>query len=211
VTGTPAKPAPFHWSLLAAAAAALAWSGFRPHDRFTWFLEVVPALIGGGVLLLTYKKFPFTRLVYLLMFLHAVVLMVGGKYTYAEMPLFNWLRDAFGLARNYYDRLGHFMQGFVPAMIAREIFVRKSPVKSGGWLFFVTVCFCLAFSASYELFEWAVARATGEAADAFLGTQGDVWDTQWDMFLCVIGALTSLGLLSAAHDRALRREGHGRP
>jgi putative membrane protein len=199
------KPGPFHWTLLAAAAAVFLWSGWRPHDRFTWFLEVLPALIGAALLIATFTKFPFTRLVYFLIFLHAVVLMVGGKYTYAEMPLFNWFRDQWGLERNYYDRLGHFMQGFVPAMIAREFFIRRSPVKAGGWLFFMTLCFCLSLSAVYEFFEWGVARATGEAAEAFLGTQGDVWDTQWDMFMCLCGALTALVLLSKTHDRFLRR------
>jgi putative membrane protein len=191
--------------LLLASLAILLWSAIHPHDYFTWFLEVLPALIGGGVLLATYRRFRFTGLVYTLIFIHAVILMIGGHYTYAEMPLFNWLRDTFGLARNYYDRLGHLAQGFIPAMIVREILLRTSPLQPGKWLTTIVVSVCLAISATYELIEWAVAAATGEAADAFLGTQGDPWDTQWDMFLCLCGSILSLLLLSRLHSRQLSR------
>jgi putative membrane protein len=189
--------------LLLAGLAGLAWSAIGPHDYFTWFLEVVPALIGGAILLATFRRFRFTDLVYWLIFIHAVILMIGGHYTYAEMPLFNWLRDIFHLARNYYDRLGHLAQGFVPAMIVRELLLRTSPLRPGKWLATITVSICLAISAAYELFEWSVAVATGQAADAFLGTQGDPWDTQWDMFMCLCGAILSLLLLSRLHNRQI--------
>jgi putative membrane protein len=192
--------------LLSGVTTVFVWSVINPHDLFTWFLEVLPVIIGLAILVPTYPKFKFTFFAYLLMSLHAVILMVGGHYTYAEMPLFNWLKEAFHLHRNYYDRLGHFAQGFVPAIIAREILLRKTPLKKGGWLFFIVVSICLAISASYELFEWAVAEATGSAADAFLGTQGDVWDTQWDMFFALVGAITSLGLLGRLHDRFLKKQ-----
>jgi putative membrane protein len=192
--------------LLSSVLAALLWSGISPHDRFTWFLEVVPAIVGLIVLAATYHRFTFTTLAYALLAGHAVILMVGGHYTYAEVPLFNWIRDAFGLARNDYDRLGHFVQGFVPAIIAREVLLRTSPLRRGGWLFFLVLCVCLAISASYELFEWSVAALTGTAADSFLGTQGDPWDTQKDMAMALIGAVTALLTLSQTHDRVLQRE-----
>jgi putative membrane protein len=181
----------------------LVWSGIAPHDRFTWFLEVVPALVGFVVLAATWGRFRFTTLVYGLICVHAIILMVGGKYTYAEVPAFNWLRDAFGLERNYYDRVGHFAQGFVPAMIGRELLVRFRVINGKGWLNGIVVAICLAISACYEFFEWWAAVATGERAEAFLGTQGDPWDTQWDMFLCGVGAVAALALLSRVHDRAL--------
>ncbi len=189
--------------LLIAGLAVLAWSAIRPHDYFTWFLEVAPALIGATVLLATYRRFRFTNLVYSLIFIHAVILMIGGHYTYAEVPLGNWLRDALHLARNHYDRLGHLAQGFVPAMIARELLLRTSPLRPGKWLFAIVVCICMAISAMYELFEWGVAEGTGQAADAFLGSQGDPWDTQWDMFMCLCGSIASLLLLSHLHNRQL--------
>jgi putative membrane protein len=192
-----------HIALLAAGAAVLAWSAYRPLDRFVWFLEVAPAIFGGLALIALYPRLRFTSLVYVLILVHAVILMIGGHYTYAEMPLFSWLRDEFGLARNYYDRLGHVAQGFVPAMIAREILVRQHVVRTRGWLFFVVCCFALALSASYEFIEWWVAVASGTAADAFLATQGDVWDTQWDMFLALCGAVGAQLLLAAWHDRQL--------
>lgn len=195
----------FHWLLLASFLAILAWSGIGPRDRFTWYLEVAPAVIGAMVLGALYPRFRFTDLVYTLIWMHAVVLMVGGHYTYAEMPLFNWLRDALHLDRNYYDRVGHFFQGFVPAMIAREVLIRNSPLQPGKWLFFLVVCVALAISAVYEFTEWWVAVATGEAADAFLATQGDVWDTQWDMFLAMSGAILAQLFLSRVHDRELAR------
>ncbi len=183
--------------------AVLVWSAWTPRDRFTWFLEVVPVLVALPLLYLTRRRFPFTPLAYVLMTVHAVILMVGGHYTYAEMPLFNWLRDTFELARNHYDRVGHLAQGFVPAIIAREILLRASPLRPGGWLFFLVTCVCLAISACYELIEWWVAVASGDEAVAFLATQGDVWDTQWDMFLALIGAIASQLLLSKLHDRQL--------
>jgi putative membrane protein len=190
--------------LLVSFALLFLWSAIRPHDYFTWFLEVVPAVLGLAILTFTYRRFRFTTLLYVLMWIHAVILVVGGHYTYAEVPLFNWLRDAWGLSRNHYDRVGHFAQGFVPSMIAREILVRLSPVRHGGWLIFFVICIALALSAVYELFEWAVARATGTAAEAFLGTQGDPWDTQADMALALLGATTALLTLSRLHDRHLR-------
>lgn len=195
----------FHWLLLVSFLAILAWSGIGPRDRFVWYLEVAPAVIGAVVLIALYPRFRFTDLVYILIWLHAAVLMVGGHYTYAEMPLFNWLRDALHLDRNYYDRLGHFFQGFVPAMIAREVLLRRSPLKPGKWLLFLVSCVALAISAVYEFIEWWVAVATGEAAEAFLATQGDVWDTQWDMFLALSGAVLAQLFLSRLHDRELAR------
>ena len=189
--------------LLLAAAAVLVWSGIGPKDRFTWWMEVAPVLIGAPILAATYRRFPLTPLIYRLLLLHAVILMVGGHWTYAEVPLGFWMKDAFGFARNHYDRIGHFAQGFVPALLAREILLRKTPLRPGGWLFFLVTSVCLAFSAFYELTEWWAAAVKGEAATAFLGTQGDPWDTQWDMFLCLIGALASQLLLSREHNREL--------
>jgi putative membrane protein len=182
------------------------WSAIRPHDYFTWILEVFPAIIGVSVLAATYRNFKFTTVVYVLIGAHAIILMIGGHYTYAEVPLFNWIRDEFALNRNHYDRVGHFAQGFVPALIAREVLLRKSPLRRGRWLFFIVVSICLAFSALYELFEWGVSAATGSAGDAFLGTQGDVFDTQKDMAMALVGAITSLLLLSRLHDRQLRSQ-----
>jgi putative membrane protein len=184
--------------------AVLVWSGIRPHDRFTWFMEVFPVLLGLPAVLLTHRRFPLTPLLATLLAVHACILMVGGKYTYAEVPLGNWVRDAFGLARNHYDRVGHFAQGFVPAILAREILWRRSPLRGSRWLPFVVVSICLAFSACYEFIEWWTALATGEGATAFLGTQGDPWDTQWDMFLALVGATTAMLALSGVHERQLR-------
>jgi putative membrane protein len=195
----------WHIALLLTFLLILVWSGFRPLDRFIWFLEVFPAIVGATVLLVLYPRVKLTMLVYCLIWLHALVLMLGGHWTYAEMPLFNWLRDEFGLARNYYDRLGHVVQGAVPAIIAREILLRNAVVNGKGWLFFLVTCICLAVSAFYELVEWWVAVGSGTAADAFLATQGDVWDTQWDMFLALCGAIASQLLLMGVHDRQLRR------
>ena len=192
-------------ALLLAVVAVLALSGIGPHHRFTWLLEVAPILIGLPLLVATRRRFPLTPLLYRLLFLHAVILAVGGHYTYAEVPLGFWVRDALGLARNHYDRLGHFAQGFVPAILAREILIRCSPLRRGRWLFFLVVCVCLAFSAFYELIEWWTAAATGEGATAFLGTQGDPWDTQWDMFLALLGAITSQLALAPIHDGQLGR------
>jgi putative membrane protein len=193
--------------LLGAAAVALAVSAVHPHDGFTWLLEVAPILIGVPVLVATRRRFPLTPLAYRLLFVHALILMLGGHYTYAEVPLGFWVRDALGLARNHYDRLGHFAQGFVPAILAREILLRRSPLRPGRWLFFLVCCVCLAVSACYEFIEWWTALLTGDSATAFLGTQGDPWDTQWDMFLALIGALTAQATLARAHDRQLERLG----
>ncbi len=197
-----------HLALLVIGLAVLAWSAWHPHDYFTWFLEVIPAIVGGAILVAMYPRFRFTDLVYVLILVHAVILMIGGHYTYAEMPLFSWLRDEFGLARNYYDRVGHIAQGFVPAMIAREVLLRRSPLRPGKWLFFIVVCIGLAISAFYEFIEWWVAVASGTAADAFLATQGDVWDTQWDMFMAFCGAIVAQLLLAGLHDRQLARLEH---
>lgn len=195
----------FFPTLLVPLAAVFMWSVIAPHDLFTWFLEVLPILIVLPMLALTYRRFPLSRLVYVLIAAHAVILMVGGHYTYAEMPLFNWLRDEFHLARNYYDRLGHVAQGFVPAIVVREILLRTSPLQRGKWLFFLVTCVCLAGSACYEFFEWWVALASGSDAVPFLATQGDVWDTQWDMFLALIGAVAAQLLLAQVHDRSMHR------
>lgn len=189
--------------LLGLTALVFIWSVIGAHDRFTWFLEVFPILIVLPLLVATYSRFPLSRLVYVLIAVHAVILMIGGHYTYAEMPLFNWLRDEFHLARNYYDRLGHVAQGFIPAMVAREILLRTSPLRPGKWLFFLVTCVALAISACYEFLEWWVALASGSDATAFLATQGDIWDTQWDMFLALVGAITSQLLLWRAHDRSM--------
>jgi putative membrane protein len=179
------------------------WSAIAPHDWPTWFLEAAPVLIAVPLLAATYRRFPLSRLAYGMIGLHAAILLVGAHYTYAEVPLFNWLRDGFDLGRNHYDRLGHFAQGFFPAIIAREILLRRSPLKAGKWLFFLVTCFSLAFSAVYEMIEWWVALVAGDGAVAFLGTQGDPWDTQWDMFLALLGAIASQTLLGKAHDRSL--------
>jgi putative membrane protein len=189
--------------LFVAGLVVLGWSAVRPHDYFTWVMEVAPILIGVPILVATYRRFPLTPLLYRLIFVHAVILMVGGHYTYAEVPLGFWMQRAFGFARNHYDRIGHFAQGFVPAILAREILLRRGVVHRRGWLFFLVTCVCLAFSAFYELVEWWTAEATGAAATAFLGTQGDPWDTQWDMFFALTGALVSQRLLGRAHDRQL--------
>jgi putative membrane protein len=191
--------------LLGVTAAALVASGIGPHDRATWYLEVAPVVIGAGLLIATYRRFPLTPLLYRLIFLHALVLILGGHYTYARVPAGFWVQDLFDLSRNHYDRFAHFVQGFVPAVLAREILLRKSPLRSGGWLFFLVVCVCLAFSATYELGEWLAAVLGGSAADEFLGTQGDVWDTQWDMFMALLGALAAQLALARVHDRELSR------
>jgi len=184
-------------------AAVLIWSGIGPHDYLTWLLEVAPALTAAAILWFTRERFPLTRLSYVLILIHCVILMVGGHYTYAEVPLGDWIRDAFDQSRNDYDKLGHFAQGFVPAIVAREILIRKKVVNHPGWRDFLIVCVCLAISAAYELIEWWVALLSGEAADSFLGTQGYIWDTQSDMWLALLGAVFALVLLSRLHDRQL--------
>ena len=189
--------------LLAALAICLALSAVGAHDLFTWLLEVAPIFIGVPVLVATYRRFPLTPLAYRLIFVHALILMIGGHWTYAEVPLGYWMKDLFGFARNHYDRIGHFAQGFVPAILAREILLRKTPLRSRGWVFFLVTCVCLAISACYEFIEWGTAVATGSKADAFLGTQGDPWDTQWDMLWALIGSVTSQLVLRRAHERQL--------
>lgn len=190
-----------------AVVAALALSAWGPRDRTTWFLETVWVLVGLPLIVLTWRRFPLTDLLCVLLAVHAVVLMVGGHYTYAQVPVGDWVRDTFGLDRNPYDRFGHLMQGFVPAVLVRELLSRTSPLRGSRWLAPLTVCACLAFSAVFEMLEWAAAVIGGQAADAFLATQGDVWDTQWDMFCALIGATLSVLLLSRLHDRQLARPG----
>ncbi len=185
--------------------AVLIWSGINPRDTFTWFLEVVPALIGLIVLILNYKSFPLTPMLYILILIHSIILMIGGHYTYAEVPFFDYLKELTGMARNNYDKVGHFAQGFIPAMIVREIVRRKKIINGGGWQFFFIISSVLAMSAFYELIEWWVAIASGEGAEAFLGTQGYVWDTQSDMMFALIGAVAALLTLGKVHDRQLAR------
>lgn len=195
----------FYGFLLLSFLPVLVWSFNDARDRFTWYLEAAPALIVLVLLLLTHRRFRFTRLVYVLIWVHAIILLVGAHYTYAEVPLFSWLRDVLDLKRNHYDRLGHLAQGFVPAIVTREILLRQTPLVPGKMLFFLVVSVCLAASAFYEFIEWWVALLTGSAADAFLGSQGDVWDTQWDMFCCFLGAIAAQLLLARTHDHALAR------
>ncbi len=184
----------------------LLWSGIHPKDQFTWFLEVVPALIGFVLILFTYKKFPLTPLLYSLILIHMVILMVGGHYTYAEVPLFDWIKEVLDQSRNNYDKVGHFAQGFIPAILAREILIRKDIVHGTKiWLNYIVISIVLAFSAFYELVEWWVSLATGDDAESFLGTQGYVWDTQSDMMFALIGGITALLLLSRFHDTQLKK------
>jgi len=191
--------------LLALVGVALVASGIAPYERLTWWLEVAPVLIGAPILIATRRRFPLTPLLYRLLFAHALILILGGHYTYARVPLGDWVRDVLDLARNPYDRLGHLAQGFVPAILAREILLRRSPLVRGGWLTLTVTSICLAFSAFYELTEWWAAVLLGGSAESFLGTQGDVWDTQWDMFLALCGALLAQTLLARLHDRQLAR------
>ncbi len=185
--------------------AVLVWSGINPKDQLTWLLEVAPALIGFGVLAFTWKRFRLTSLAYWLILVHSIILMVGGHYTYAEVPVGDWVSELFGWSRNNYDKLGHFAQGFIPAILAREILIRKQVVNGRAWLNFLVVCFCLGFSAFYELIEWWAALLSGDSATAFLGTQGYQWDTQSDMWYALMGAVSALLLLSKWHDRQLER------
>jgi putative membrane protein len=191
------------WFLLAAVGAALLWSAVAPTDRLTWLLEVVWVIAAIPLLLATRRRFPLTRLLYWLIAMHALVLIYGGKYTYAQTPLGDWARDAFDLARNNYDRLGHLAQGFIPAILARELLLRLTPLQRGGWLFYLVAAACLSFSAFFEFIEWWAALLMGGQADAYLATQGDVWDTHWDMFLALCGALAAQLLLARMHDRQL--------
>ncbi|MBM4383770.1 MAG: DUF2238 domain-containing protein [Deltaproteobacteria bacterium] len=191
--------------LLALGAVALIASGIAPYDRLTWALEVAPAVITAAILVATRRRFPLTPLAYRLVFLHALILLLGAHYTYARVPVGFWVQDALGLARNHYDRVGHFMQGFTPAIVAREVLLRASPVRANPWLAWLTLCVVLAASAFYEFIEWWAALIGGVAAEAFLATQGDVWDTQWDMFLCLCGACAALALLGRRHQREVER------
>jgi putative membrane protein len=205
---------PARWEaavLLAGMLAALVWSGVHPYDRLTWWLEVAPILVALPVLLATASRFPLTPLAYRLIFLHCLLLMVGGHYTYERVPLGEWARDAFQLGRNHFDRLGHLAQGFIPAILVREVLLRKTPLRPGGWLFFLTTAVCLAFSASFEFVEWGAATLLGQSADAYLATQGDVWDTQWDMLCALVGSIAAQLALGGLHDRQLRVMAGGAP
>lgn len=203
MTGNKSAPA-LPLSLLLITSLALLVSAIKPFDWLTWVLETAPVFIGIGLLLATWKSFPLTRLLYVLIFVHALILILGAHYSYARVPAGFWVQEVLDLQRNNYDRLGHVAQGFIPAILAREILLRKAVLKPGGWLFLIAVSICLAFSAFYELIEWWSAVFVGEGATEFLGTQGDHWDTQWDMFLALCGAIVSLLLLSRWHDRQLR-------
>jgi putative membrane protein len=197
-----------HLALLIAAGAVLVWSGISPNGRFNWIMETFPAIVGGAALVATYRRFPFTTLTYVLVTIFAMILMVGGHYTYAEVPIGNWARDAFGLSRNHFDRLGHFFQGVVQAMLARELLRRRARVRSAGWLFALAVSVALAISALYELFEWRFAvRFGGKQAEDFLGSQGDVWDAQKDMAMALLGSMSAVALLSRWQDRQSRKAG----
>ncbi len=191
--------------LLLTGSLVLVWSGIAPHDRATWLLEVLPVLIVVPLLMATKRRFPLTPLLYRLILIHAIILMVGGHYSYARVPAGFWVQEWFDLGRNHYDRLGHLAQGFIPAIAAREILLRTSPLRAGKWLFVLSVSVCLAFSAFYEMIEWWTALIAGDGATDFLGTQGDIWDTQWDMFLAMVGAAAALVTLAWLHDRALAR------
>jgi putative membrane protein len=189
--------------LTVALVALLAWSGIRPYDRLTWFMEVLPVIVALPVMWATWRRFPLTDILYAGIFVHCCVLMLGGAYTYARVPMGFALQDWFGLDRNPYDKIGHFMQGFVPALVAREILIRGEYVRGRGMLAFLVICIVLAVSATYELVEWAAALMLGQGADEFLGTQGDQWDTQSDMFLALVGAVAALVLFSRRHDREI--------
>ena len=191
------------WLLLGMTFVVLVLTGYKPFDLTTWFLEVFPVLVAIPLLALTREGFPLTRLLYWLIFVHALILMVGGHYTYARVPLGFWMQDWFDLARNHYDRIGHIAQGFVPAMITREILLRRSPLVRGKWLFFLVLCVCMFVSVNYEFIEWWTAEIADQASIEFLGTQGDIWDTQWDMFLALCGAVLAQLTLVRVHDRQM--------
>jgi putative membrane protein len=197
------RGATYPLTLLVAAAILFTLSGVHPYDLGTWGMEVFPIVVAAPILAATYPRFPLTPLVYTLIFIHACVLMLGGHYSYARVPLGFWLQHLFEFSRNHYDRIGHLAQGFIPALVAREILLRRTPLHPGAWLFFLVTCVCLAVSACYEFIEWGAALIGGSAATEFLGTQGDVWDTQWDMFMALIGSLLGQLTLSALHDRQL--------
>jgi putative membrane protein len=201
VNDAPSRALPL--TLLVFVAAALVVSGIHPHDRLTWWLEVLPVLIAAPLLIATSRSFPLTPLAYWLIAIHSLILIVGGHYTYARVPLGFWLQDWFDFGRNHYDRIGHLMQGFGPAIITRELLLRTSPLAPGKWLFTLVLFTVLGISATYEFTEWWAALVNGDAAAAFLGTQGDPWDTQWDMFLAGCGAIASQLVLARLHDRQL--------
>ncbi len=205
MSSLPARATKLRIALVVAGVLLLLLSGTHPHDRLTWWMETAPAWIALPLLLATHRHFPLTPLACWLIFLHAIVLIVGGHYTYARVPLGFWVQDWLGLSRNHSDRLGHLMQGFAPAIVVREILLRRSPLHAGKWLFFLTTSVCLAISALYELIEWAAAITLGQGADEFLVTQGDIWDTQMDMFCALVGALLAQALLARWHDRQLQR------
>lgn len=189
--------------LLALVAGVLLWSGIAPTDRLTWFLEVIWVVVGVPLIVALRHRYPLTRLLLWLIAIHGVILIYGGKYTYAETPLGDWFETSFDLARNHYDRLGHFAQGFIPAILARELLLRNTPLRPGGWLFYLVCAACLSFSAFFEFIEWWAALIMGGDADAYLATQGDVWDTQWDMFLALLGSILAQLLFARRHDRQL--------
>jgi putative membrane protein len=184
----------------------LVWSSINPHDYFTWILEIFPAIIGLAILLFTFKRFTFTYLTYCLVLVHCYILFIGGHYTYAEVPLFDWTKEIFHQTRNNYDKLGHFAQGFVPAMIVRELFVRQQIVKNKSWISFLTLCVCISISVFYEFLEWLVATFTGQSADSFLGTQGYIWDTQSDMLFATMGAICMIVLFSRIQDEKIKNK-----
>lgn len=192
------------YSLLVLTLILFLWSAIKPYEYFTWFLEVLPAVIGIIVLAITFSRFRFTNFVYILIFFHCVILIIGGHYTYAEVPLFDWIQDAFNQTRNNYDKVGHFAQGFVPAMITRELLIRKQVVDSKGWLNFIVVCIAMAISVTYEFIEWAVSLGSGEGGNSFLGTQGYIWDTQSDMLYATIGAVIALVIFGKYHTRQIK-------
>jgi len=199
------EPRRLHLALLLLVAAVIGWSAWRPYDRLTWWLETSPGLVAIVLLAATYRRFPLTTFCYVLIALHVCVLCVGGHYTYAQVPLFDWLRPIFGWQRNHYDRLGHLMQGLVPAIAAREVIIRLDVVRRKKWIPFLVISICMGISAFYELLEWWAALIGGSAANQFLGSQGDVWDTQSDMFWALIGAVCAVVFLSYFHNRALRK------
>lgn len=194
-----------YWILLILFFLGLTLSGINPHDYFTWILEVFPGIIGLLILIFTFNKFRFSNLAYVLILVHCYILFIGGHYTYAEVPLFDWIKEVFNQSRNNYDKLGHFAQGFVPAVIVRELFIRQNIVKRGAWLSFLTICVCLSISSLYELFEWLIAITSGQSAESFLGTQGYVWDTQSDMLFALIGAICMISFLARYHDKQINK------
>ena len=195
-----------YYTLISLYLVGLLVSGISPHDYFTWFLEVFPAIIGFVILLVTFKNFQFTYLTYCFILTHCYILFIGGHFTYAEVPLFDWIKDAFHQTRNNYDKVGHFAQGFVPALIVRELLIKQQVVKTGGWLSFLTICVCMSISVVYEFLEWLVAISTGESADAFLGTQGYVWDTQSDMLYATLGAIVMVSFFSRIQNESIKKQ-----